>query len=102
MTRLVAALLYVLLLCMQQEALRHQLGHLRGELAQVHEQAVTSTVDGPCDECSLLAGAAYADIARLHAIAALADFVPVAAAHGHVAPPTAAHHYAARAPPALS
>jgi hypothetical protein len=99
--RLTVAVLYVLLLLMQQEGLRHGIvEHLRGELAQAHERAVVAPGEH-CDECALLAGAA-------HAVASVpAAFAPVLVPF--TAPPPRAHaytpvtvrYYAARAPPRL-
>ena len=97
---LFVACLYLLLLALQQEGLRHGLDHLRGELAQAHERAIVAPGE-PCDECALLAGAA-------HAVASVpAAYVPPGAtfdaplprAHAHT--PIAARYYAARAPPRL-
>jgi len=97
----VVALLYVLLLGMQQEGLRHGIvDHLRGELAQAHERALVAP-GGPCDECALLAGAA-------HAVASVpAAFVPLLVPFGaplpraHAYTPVTVRYYAARAPPPL-
>jgi hypothetical protein len=97
--RFVVAFLYVLLLCMQQEGLRHGIvEHLRGELAQAHERALVNPA-GACDECALLAGAAHA-VASVPAalVPLLVPFgAPLPRAHAYT--PATARYYAARAPP---
>ena len=94
------ACLYVLLLGLQQEGLRHGIDHLRGELAQAHERALVAPGE-PCDECALLAGAAHA-VASVPAayVAPHATFdAPLPRAPSHT--PIPARYYAARAPPRL-
>jgi hypothetical protein len=100
--RLVTVLLYVLLLCMQHELVRHPLEHLRAELADAHGQGWHVDVVAPCDECQLLAGGA-------HAVAAEPSFLeaPHATAwrietHPRVVERAATRHYSARAPPLLA
>ena len=99
--RIAAVLLYVLLLCMQQEGYRHELDHLRAQLIQAHEHAL-QLPDSPCDECALLAGAA-------HAVAAASAQLHVESASIGVADVPAAsralethRYYSARAPPLRS
>lgn len=102
MPRLVALLLYGLLLFMQQEGIRHGFDHLRSELAQAHERAVTLPADGPCDECALLAGGASALLgAPAVPVAGLVDFA-LPATPPVVFQPAAGRYYSARGPPALS
>jgi hypothetical protein len=99
--RFVALLLYVLLLAMQHEGYRHGLEHLRSQLAQAHERAF-QLPDAPCDECTLLAGAAHAVAATpplLHVDHAIADAAPAAVTA--IARKTL-RYYAARAPPVRS
>jgi hypothetical protein len=99
--RLVVAFLYLLLLGMQQEGLRHVIAdHLRGELAQAHERAIVAPGE-PCDECALLAGAAHAVASEAaHPVALPATFsAPVPRAHAYT--PVGVRYYAARAPPRL-
>lgn len=100
--RLVAVLLYLLLLCMQQEGIRHELDHLRAQLRDAHEQSWQLAVDSPCDECALLAAAAHA-VAPSAAAISLAPSAGWrhAGGQGSFAPATAVH-YSARAPPIRS
>jgi hypothetical protein len=99
--RLIAILLYVLLLGMQQEGVRHGLEHLRAQLIQAHEQAL-QVPDTPCVECELLAGAAHAVAAApplLDVAHAVADVPDVRTALVALEAP---HYYSARAPPVRS
>jgi hypothetical protein len=98
--RVLACLLSVLLLLMQQEALWHALGHVGAQLQRVDHAALERPVDA-CAECQLLAGGS-AQIA--HAL----DVLPLSAPAWHVAGiplaiPTAAvpPYYRSRAPPAF-
>jgi hypothetical protein len=100
--RLVAVVLYVLLLCMQHELVRHPLEHLRAELADAHAQGWHADVVAPCDECQLLAGGA-------HAVAVEASFLQAPHAtswrletYSRVVARPATRHYSARAPPLLA
>ena len=95
---ILVALVYVLLLCLQQEGYRHGLDHLRAELAQAHERALQAPAE-PCDECALLAGAAHA-LAGVPAalVAPLPDVAPAPSRDVSFAP-SFVRHYAARAPP---
>jgi len=100
--RLVAVLLYVLLLCMQHELARHPLEHLRAQLADAHDQGWHVDVVAPCDECQLLAGAAHAVAAEpspLHAPHITAWRLQ---SHPCVVARAATRHYSARAPPSLT
>lgn len=99
--RIVAVLLYVLLLCMQQEGYRHGLEHLRAQLIQAHEHAL-QLPDAPCDECALLAGASHAvaaATAQLHAESASIGIADVPAATPAL---ETRRYYSARAPPLRS
>jgi hypothetical protein len=94
------ACLYLLLLGVQQEGLRHGVAHLRGELAQAHERAIVAPGE-PCDECALLAGAAHAvvSVAAAYVTPVAASTAPLVPAHSFT--PATARYYAARAPPRL-
>jgi hypothetical protein len=99
--RLVALLLYVLLLAMQHEGYRHGLEHLRAQLIQAHEHAL-QLPDAPCVECALLAGGTHAAAAApppLHVDHAIADAAPAAVTTVALETP---RYYAARAPPVRS
>src|ERR1700742_5102988 len=96
--RLAVAVLYVLLLCLQQEGYRHGLDHLRAELAQAHERALQLPAEA-CDECALLAGSAHA-LSGAAAVVAAEACDPLSPPSRAVAfAPAAARYYAARAPP---
>lgn len=101
MRRTFALVLYVLLLCIQQEGVRHGFEHLKPELAQAHERGFDAVL-APCDECALLAGAAHAiDGAAALAVVARPPQAPeVVIPTGTAA--SAPVHYSARAPPLLA
>lgn len=102
MRRSVAFVLYVLLLCMQHEAVWHGFEHLKPELAQAHERGFNTAVLAQCGECALLAGAAYAlDGPVAFALAARsrgASVIVILRSAAAAAPA----HYSARAPPVLA
>ena len=99
--RIILVFAYVLLLAMQQEGHRHDVEHLRSQLAQSRETAA-SLPAAACVECELLASAAHAVGARtvLSVSPAAAAFAP--AVFEDAAPAFAAHHYSARGPPLRS
>jgi hypothetical protein len=99
--RLVAVVLYVLLLCMQQEGQRHAIDHLRAQLGQNHERAL-EIVPAPCDECALLAGAAHAVSADAPVHAAVVTPAHRADVTFASAERASLHHYFAQGPPARS
>jgi len=99
--RIAAVLLYVLLLCMQQEGYRHGLEHLRAQLIQAHEHAL-QLPDTPCDECALLAGASHAVAATSAQLHVEADSLGVADAPAASPALQTRRYYSARAPPLLS
>ena len=84
--RIAAVLLYVLLLCMQQEGSRHGLEHLRAQL----------------DECALLAGAAHAVAAASAQLDAQSVGLGVADAPAATPHLETRRYYSARAPPLRS
>ena len=92
-------LLYVLLLCLQQEAYRHGLEHLRSELAQAHQRTLQLPAE-PCDECALLAGAAHAVAGASAPLASPAPDYVVSRPRDTSFAPVPGRYYAARAPPA--
>ena len=94
----VVAILYVLLLCLQQEGYRHGIDHLRAELAQAHERALGAAAE-PCDECALLSGAAHAVAGATPASVSLSQegAAPPSGESRHE--PSFVGYYAARAPP---
>jgi hypothetical protein len=102
MRRTLALVLYVLLLCMQHEVVRHGFDHLKPELAQAHERGIDAAVLAQCDECALLAGAAHALDGRVASriVARIPDAPVVAILSGTAA--AAPVHYSARAPPLLA
>jgi hypothetical protein len=71
---LLAALLSLLLLGMQQEGLRHALTHWTSALAGGQKQSLRTSVEIPCDECTLLAASANGAVAspRVLPVAAIA------------------------------
>jgi hypothetical protein len=101
-TRIVAVVLYALLLFMQQEAVRHGFDHLRSELAQAHDRQATLPVDTPCDECLLLAAGASALLGGSTIASPPPAQSPLVAVPLALAPRQAPQYYAARAPPVLS
>jgi hypothetical protein len=98
---LLAALLSLLLLCMQQEGLRHALTHWTSALSSDQKQSLKAPVDAPCDECTLLAAGA-------NGVASGLQLLPVAAItlvlvfwalrSSPLSPPS---YYQSRAPPSL-
>ena len=61
MVRIVfAAVLSLLLVGMQHEALLHEVDHLRAKVAAGHDQALQKSVAGECVECALLASGSTA------------------------------------------
>jgi hypothetical protein len=100
--RLVAVLLYVLLLCMQHELARHPLDHLRAELANAHAQGWHVDVVAPCEECLLLAGGAHAVAAEPSSLQAAHVTVWRLETAPHVVARAATRHYSARAPPSFA
>jgi len=99
--RLIAVIACLLLLGLQHEAARHGVRHVGEQVAAAHERTLALPAVA-CDECALLAGASVASVG--HAVTT-ATAAPV---HTPLLPPdgaivaTAAHHYAARAPPLRS
>ena len=95
-----AAVLSLLGVGMQQEGLRHALSHVRA--AHPQQQAATAVVDVPCAECALLASGAAALTAAVPERAAFAG-AAVAAAPAYASPARRAPaYYRSRAPPFLS
>jgi hypothetical protein len=101
-SRIVAVVIYGLLLFMQQEAVRHGTSHLRSELAQAHERQATLPVVTPCEECLLLAAGANALVGDAGGAALSSAQPPLLPAVPPFAPRQAPRYYAARAPPVLS
>jgi hypothetical protein len=100
--RLVAVLLYVLLLCMQHELARHPLEHLGAELANAHTQGWHVDIVAPCQECLLLAGGAHAVAAEASSLQAPQTTAWRLEAYPCVVARAATRHYSARAPPSLA
>jgi hypothetical protein len=95
-----AVLLALLLVGMQQEALRHALSHFTP--APAHAQLTAAPSDAPCAACALLAGGAAAINAPSTALAAsAAAYVPDSPAEVAPALPPPSF-YRSRAPPSLS
>ena len=56
MVRIVlVAVLSLLLVGMQREALLHEVDHLRAKVVLGHDKALQKSASGECDECALLA-----------------------------------------------
>ena len=96
----VAAILSLLLVGMQREALLHEVGHLRAKVALGHDVVLQQVAPGECPQCALLASGSNP------APAAPATFLLPAAADSRivvasdVAPaPSRPTHYRSRAPP---
>lgn len=61
MVRIVfAAVLSLLLIGMQHEALLHEVDHLRAKVAAGHDKALQKSAGGECVECALLASGSTA------------------------------------------
>jgi len=61
MVRIVlAAVLSLLLVGMQHEALLHEVDHLRAKVAAGHDKALQKSAGGECVECALLASGSTA------------------------------------------
>jgi hypothetical protein len=101
-TRVVAAVLYVFLLFMQQEAIRHGFDHLRAELDQAHQRSIALPAGTRCDECALLAAGAQALPGAEQVISLPVAVSPLPAAPRAVASSRSLRYYSARAPPSLS
>lgn len=100
--RLIAVLLYVLLLCMQHELARHPLEHLRAQLADAHAQGWHVDIVAPCDECELLAGGAHGLAANTASLLVAQTAAWRLEAHPRVVARAPTRHYSARAPPFLA
>ncbi len=96
--RWVALLACLLLLGLQEEGLLHGVDHLREQVAQAHERAITHPGTA-CDECALLAGAAHALASTLPALAAPSGHHLSPGASPASVRIAAPRYYAARAPP---
>jgi hypothetical protein len=95
-----AVLLSLLVVAMQQEALRHALSHVAGPTD--YAQLVKPAPDAPCAECAWLAAGAAALIGDPPATPAASDAFDLPAPTP-VAPPLAApSFYHSRAPPSLA
>ena len=61
MVRIVlAAILSLLLVGMQHQALLHEVDHLRAKVAAAHDKALQKSAAGECIECALLASGSNA------------------------------------------
>jgi hypothetical protein len=98
---LLAALLSLLLLGMQQEGLRHALTHWTSALADAQKQSLRPSVEILCDECTLLAAGANGVVAspRLLPGAAIAPALVLWASRSSPSSPPS--YYQNRAPPSL-
>lgn len=98
---LLAALLSLLLLGMQQEGLRHALTHWTSALSAGQKQSLQAPVDTPCVECALLAAGANGVAISPHLLPfASITLVRVtwALRSSPLSPPS---YYQSRAPPSL-
>jgi hypothetical protein len=101
-TRLLALVLYGLLLFMQQEGTRHSIDHLRTELEQAHQRSVGLPALTPCDECALLAAGANALTGAPEAFPVPVWQAPPPATTADAVPADRPRYYSARAPPLAS
>jgi hypothetical protein len=98
-----AALLSLLLIGMQREALLHDVVHLRAEVARGHEAGFQKVAPGECLECALLASGAHPVPGGVDDIALPAQrstrLVPL---HAFALPASRPAFYRSRAPPLLA
>ena len=96
----IAALLSLLLVDVQREALLHEVDHLRAKVAVGHDKVLQKAADGECIKCALLASGtsgapppppafavAAVDDARVAAASAAAPIVSRPAPYRSRAPP---------------
>ena len=97
---IIAIILALLLVLMQQGALLHEIGHDRDRLLHANDTGLQVPVtDGPCALCALFAGGAAAVVSTfaLHTPSVADRYVPwQAIAHAAFASPSP---YQSRAPP---
>jgi hypothetical protein len=98
---LLAGLLSLLLVGMQQEGLRHALTHWTSALSSGQKQSLQAPVDAPCDECTLLAAGANGVASGSHLLP-VAAIVPVLVSWAlRSSPASPPSYYQSRAPPSL-
>ena len=96
----VAAVLSLLLVGMQREALLHEVDHLRAKVAVGHAKVLQQSSAGECAECALLASGSNTAPPPPTAFVRAADPAPQLALTAAVAPAASKPSpYRSRAPP---